>query len=552
MVELYTQESIESEPRSHTEAMESPDSDRWRAAEAEETESLESRGTWKVVPRPKNVNIVSCKWVYRVKRGARGEVTRYKARLVARGFTQIHGLDYQDTFAPVTRLETLRLLLALAVEKDWEVRQIDVKSAYLYGDLDEEIYMEVPEGYDAPEGHVLLLKKALYGLKQAGRQWYLRLKEEMGKFGLVQVKSEPHMFVARKVVKNKRCTLIVPVYVDDLFPIGDKVLTDEFELWLPERFDITPPADAHFFLGIRFSRNRTTDDPDNGPFISLDQDTFVESVLARITVELREYETPMTSTADLVPNPDPIENADPYQVRRYQSAIGSLMYIMLGTRPDLAFAVGKLARFSSNPSVDHFRALTRVFCYLKFSKSTALLYAKHDNPLSKVPIGFCDADWANSKGKEDKRRSISGNIFFLSRGPFSWSSKKQDLTAESTMESEYISLWLAGRQASWIRNVFDAIGLPLEAPLRINCDSQSAIALANRGEAEHKGSKHFDVKWHGTRDRVERNEIEVKYCPTSDNFADILTKPLAKERFAFITGFLGLVETQNCLDRAVP
>ena len=146
--------------------------------------------------------------------------------------------------------------MAIAVEKDWEVRQIDVKNAYLYGDLDEEIFMEAPQGYDVPDGHVLLLKKALYGLKQAGCQWYLILKEKMAKFGLKQVKLEPHTFVVQKVVNNKRCTLIIPVYVDNLFPIGDKVLTDKFEAWLPAYFDITPPVDAHFFLGIRMIRDR--------------------------------------------------------------------------------------------------------------------------------------------------------------------------------------------------------------------------------------------------------------------------------------------------------
>ena len=226
-----------------------PQSEEWFKAEAKEITSLESRGTWEIVPHPKDTNVISCKWVYRVKYGANGEVTRYKAQLIACGFTQIHGLDYSETFAPVTRLETLWLLLAMAVEKDWEVRQIDVKNTYHYGDLDEENFMEAPQGYDVPDGHVLLLKKVLYSLKQARHQWYLMLKEKMAKFGLKQVKSEPHTFVVHKVVEDKRCTLIIPVYVDDLFPIGDKVLTNEFKAWLLSYFDITPPVDAHFYWG---------------------------------------------------------------------------------------------------------------------------------------------------------------------------------------------------------------------------------------------------------------------------------------------------------------
>ena len=261
----------------------------------------------------------------------------------------------------------------MAVEKDWEVRQIDVKNTYLYGDLDEEIFMEAPQGYDIPDGHVLLLKKALYGLKQAGHQWYLMLKEKMAKFGLKQVKLELHTFVVQKVVNDKRCTLIIPVYVDNLFPIGDKVLTDKFEAWLPAYFDITPPVDAHFFLGIRMIRDCDRHIFDNGTsncYIALDQGAFVDSVLERLTITLKDFDSPMASTSNLLPNPDPKEDADPAVVRSYQSTIGSLMYIMLGTRPDLAFAVQKLSSFSSNPSVDHCRAIARVFGYLSKTRYT--------------------------------------------------------------------------------------------------------------------------------------------------------------------------------------
>ena len=171
----------------------------------------------------------------------------------------------------------------------------------------------------------------------------------------------------------------------------------------------------------------------------------------------------------------------------------------------------------------------------------------NENPISKWPFGFCDADWANGKSKEDKRCSISGNVFFLQAAPFSWSSKKQELTAESTTEAEYISLWLAGRQSAWIRNILGAIGQPMEKPLHIMSDSQSAIALVTRGEASHKGSKHFDVKFHATRDRVEWNKIEVMFCPTKDQIADGLTKPLTRERFTFMKNSFSLLPTSVIL-----
>ena len=269
-------------------------------------------GTREVVPRPQDRKVVSSKWVYRVKYDADGNVSRYKARLVARGYTQVLGVDYSETFAPVTRLETLRLLFGLAVQKDWEVRQIDVKTAYLCGDLDEEIFMEPPEGANVPEGHVFRLLKAIYGLKQAGRQWYQELRETMSKFGLTQVKSDPHTFVAHKVVKGTKYSLILPVYVDDLFPIGDKTLTDDFEKWIGNYFETTPPVDVHYFLGIRVTRTRTP----NNSYFTLDQTRFIESVLSRVTEPLKTYPTPLSSN-ELVPNPEPRETAKQETVRTY-------------------------------------------------------------------------------------------------------------------------------------------------------------------------------------------------------------------------------------------
>ena len=235
--------------------------------------------------------------------------------------------------------------------------------------------MEAPDGYNVPTGHCLLLRKALYGLKQAGRQWYLKLKGAMAKFGLAQVKLEPHTFVAHKVVGGKHCMLILPVYVDDLFPIGNKELTDEFEKWIPTYFDITPPVDAHFFLGMRISWSRQSGSTQgvSNAFIALDQLAFIESVLARVNVTLKDMKTPMTSTGHLEPNPEPVENNDPTKVREYQSAIGSLMYIMLGTHPDLGYVIGRLSQFSANPSIQHMQAVTRVFGYLAGQKGQCLI-----------------------------------------------------------------------------------------------------------------------------------------------------------------------------------
>ena len=541
-VELFISAYSSGEPTSFQEAINSPERDKWIAAMKEEFDSLGKHGTMELVPRPEGRKTITCKWVYRIKYDANGNVVRHKARLVARGYSQIHGLDYTETFAPVTRLETLRLLFALAVEKDWEVRQIDVKTAYLYGDLDEEIYMESPEGSDNPPDHVYRLRKVLYGLRQAGRQWYRKLKETMTAFGLTQVVSDPHTFVAQKMVKGIMRTLVLPIYVDDLFPIGDKELTDDFEAWIGDYFDITPPVDVHYFLGIRVIRNRY---PLKGaPYLAIDQENFVASILTRLIEPVKHYRSPLPSKEDLVENSEPKENANAETVRLYQSSIGSLMYIMLGTRPDLAYAVGKLARFSTNPSPDHLRALDRVFGYLEATRDTCLVYRRSTNKEGNRPYGYSDSDWA---GDTSNSISTSGHVFFLSEAAFVWTSKKQDVVAMSTAEAEYIALSLAGQQATWIRLFLEQVGLPLSTPLEVKCDNQAAIAIASSSEGSHKRKKHIRIKYHSIQFLVERNEVSLIYVPSLDNVADQFTKSLSSHHSESQFLALGLDSVSNLL-----
>jgi len=284
MVELYTSTSTPNEPKSYEDAKASADASKWISAMKEEIDTLEKRSTWEVVKRPKDKPVVSCKWVYHMKLNEAGEIVRYKARLVARGFSQTYGVDYKDTFAPVTRLETLRLMFVLAVEQNWEIRQIDVKNAYLYGDLDEEIYMEAAKGMDIPKGKVLRLKKALYGLKQAGRAWYTKLRSIMKQFGLTQVPCEPHLFAVQKTIKQREYTLIVPIYMVNLFPIGDKILTDQFEEYIGKYLDITILGNASFFLGIHVTRNRTTIPPS----LTIDQEVYAISILEKHNMNMNK------------------------------------------------------------------------------------------------------------------------------------------------------------------------------------------------------------------------------------------------------------------------
>ena len=532
-IELLSANVAPDEPKTYKSAVASKHSEQWTEAIATELKAMEDLGVWITVPRPQNSNVVSCKWVFKIKRDNDGNISRFRARLVARGFSQVYGDDYHDTYAPVTRLETIRLLFALAVEKDWEIRQIDVKTAYLHGNLDEEIFMEPPEGYDVPEGHVLLLKKALYGLKQAGRQWYQRLKAVVSKFKLKPLVNDPHTYVMHRTIKGVKKTLILPVYVDDLIPIGDKELCDEFEAWIQKHFDVTINGDATLFLGIHISRDRTADPPT----LCLDQRTFALEIVKRVNDNTqRPRATPLSSNEKLVKTPDNFTQGAE-ATRSYQSIIGSLMYLMLGSRPDLSYAVGKLARFSHNPSPEHILALIRTVSYVKRYPDFCLQYSRQNNGGAMQPTGFVDSDWAADVSDS---RSTAGYVFLLGNAAFSWYSKKQGHVSESTADAEYTALFRGGQQAFWLQQFHQQIGLKLADPVKIYCNSEAAITIA-QNQGTHTKSKAIRIETHSVRDRIENREIEVKYIASKNNTADIFTKSLPRELFESHRDCLGLI-----------
>ena len=537
-VALFAASAPHGEPSSYQEAMQSNESERWEAAMQEEWDSLKEMGMLIPVARPQNRKVIGCKWVYKMKVGVHGEVVRYKARLVAKGYTQIAGMDYRDTHAPVTRLESLRTLLALAAYEDWEVRQIDVKTAYLYGKLEEEIYMEAPDGIDIGEGQCFLLLKALYGLKQAGRQWYQELKRVVVKFGLRQLPSDPHTYVAHKLVDGKMRTLILPVYVDDLLPIGHKSMTDDFEVGIGKEFQVTPACDASYVLGIRVNRDRER------RRLSLDQANYANRILRTFIPESDRHlraRTPFP-TRSVFPNEG--ETLDKARIKQYQSAIGALMYLMMGSRPDLAFALGKLGSFASNPSEEHIELVKRVFYYVAHTKVMFLRYSPDEledgSPYYSV-YGYSDSDFAEKS--TEKRKSILGYVFYLGDAVTSWRSKKQETTATSTTEAEYVALYHACANALWLRHLFNDIGETVDGPISVNCDNAAAVLIAS-GEAPHNKVKHIETKYHRIQEWVDRRQVKIEQVGTNDNFADIMTKPLPRDHFMDMVTSLGLVPVQ--------
>ena len=348
------------EPETYEEAMSGPDAPLWKAACADELLSFTQTKLYDELERLRGHKIVDCKWVFKVKRGPDGEITRYKARLVARGFTQVEGIDYNETFAPVAKFTSIRTLLALAARQDLELHQMDVKTAFLHGDLNEEIYMNLPPGFRKPN-MVWKLKKGLYSLKQASREWYKKICTEFEALGFKRCQSDHGIFH----LSEGDALVIIAIYVDDLLILSKSSdAINKIKTKLKKRFEMTDLGEARWILGMEVTRNRTD------RTIGLLQHRYIQDILEQHGMaDCRPVSTPMVPNLTLEKLKEPEIDAT-----TYQSAIGSLMYVMIGMRPDLAHAVGVLSQFSANPGVAHWTALKRVFRYLHGNGDISIVF----------------------------------------------------------------------------------------------------------------------------------------------------------------------------------
>ena len=473
---------------------------------------------------------MKCKWVFKVRYQADGaSVERYKARLVAKGFTQIQGIDYEETFAPVARLESWRYLVALAAILDWEVHQIDFDQAYLNGTLDEEIYMEQPEGFVVEEGKVCRLLKALYGLKQAGRQWFLLLKSCLEDIGFVcHDTGDVSIFVRQRGGAHE----ILVVYVDDLTMMANSLhLIVETKQALQGKFRLKDLGELKHYLNIRVTRDR------GSRLIYLDQEVYINSVLKRFECHNSNPEpTPLAVSTKLEANPEDPSLCPQSRIKEYRSILGSLMYAMLGTRPDIAFAVSRLCQYQSNPSTAHMTAVRHVLRYLRGTSSLRLCLG-HDDENGDDLEGFTDADFASDT---DNSISMSGWAFFLGRGAVCWSARKQQSVAKGTFDSEYFAADEACQQLKWLDVFAEQIGRPLAKPVPLYCDNKSAVDASKAPNVKHR-SKHTRVRAHHVHEQFQSGLTELVRIPGVDNPADVLTKPLPADVHARHIATLGLV-----------
>ncbi|RVW52633.1 Retrovirus-related Pol polyprotein from transposon TNT 1-94 [Vitis vinifera] len=461
-------------------AMDDVDREKWQEAMKLEIESMYSNSVWELVDLPEGIKPIGCKWIYKRKRGPNGKVETFKARLVAKGFTQKEGVDYEDTFSPVAMLKSIRILLSIAAYYDYEIWQMDVKTAFLNGHLEETIYMVQPEGFVVKdqEQKVCKLQRSIYGLKQASRSWNIRFNEAIKSYGFEQNLGEPCVY---KQIGGDKVVFLV-LYVDDILLIGNDVESlSKVKNWLASQFQMKDLGEASYILGIQMTRDR------KNRLLALSQAAYIDK--------------------SSVQNPQ-----DEEKMRRvpYASAVGSLMYAMLCTRPDICFAVGVVSRYQSNPGLDHWILISNQI--------------------------------------ETLRKSTSGAVFTLGGGAIIWRSVKQTCVADSTMEAEYVAACEAAKEAVWLREFLKELEVVpnMHEPIRLYCDNSGAVANAKEPRNHRKG-KHIERKFHLVREIVSRGDVSVEKIASANNIADPFTKTLPARSFEQHLEGMGLRDMSHLL-----
>ncbi|KAL0418446.1 UNVERIFIED_CONTAM: Retrovirus-related Pol polyprotein from transposon RE1 [Sesamum radiatum] len=505
------------EPRSFKEANQSS---HWREAMNKEIEALEKNSTWELTELPAGKRAIGSRWVYKVKLNQDGSIERYKARLVANGYTQIEGIDFFDSLSPVAKTVTVRLFIAIATARHWPILQLDVNNAFLHGHLDEEVYMVPPEGYaKARDGLVCCLKRSLYGLKQASRQWNIELTSKLEAFDFKQSSHDHCLFTMR----TDSSFLALIVYVDDVLLTGDSLDSlSSVKHYLDDLFTIKDLGHAKFFLGLELARST------HGTFIT--QKKYLMDIVRDCHLEeAKPAATPLpvgikfdASNGPALPSPD-----------RYRRLVGRLLYLGF-SRPDISFAVQQLSQFLQHPREPHWDAALHLVRYLKGS-STLGLFLGTDSPLTLS--AFSDSDWASCL---DTRRSVTGYCVFLGGSLVSWKTKKQATVSRSSAEAEYRSMASTVCELLWISYVLGDFGITVVSPIPFHCDNKAAIHITEN-PVFHERTKHLDIDCHIVCDRFKSGFILPQHISTQHQVADLFTKALPAPQFTRLMSKLGML-----------
>ncbi|KAJ9553210.1 hypothetical protein OSB04_017255 [Centaurea solstitialis] len=479
------------EPTSYGEAVPGSESEQWQEAMEAEMQSMYDNQVWELTYLPQHCRAIGRKWGFKKKTDMDGNVHTFRARLVAKGFTQTHGIDYDETFSPVAML--MRILMAISAYFNYEIWQMDVKTAFLNGKLTEDVYMQQPEGFVDP-------------------------KNPNKEFGFTKSEFEPCVYTK---FSGSVVTFLV-LYVDDILLIGNDISTlQSVKAWLSKCFQMKDLGEAAYILGIKIYRNRSR------WLIGLSQGTYIDKILKRFRMdESKKGFIPMQHGIVLSKAQCPVSSEDQDKMKSvpYASAIGSIMYAMLCTRPDVAYSVSVTSRYQQNPGEAHWVAVKNILKYMRQTKEMFLVFGGSKDEISVT--GYTDASFQTDR---DDFKSQSGYIFTLNGGAISWKSSKQDTIADSTTEEEYIAASDAAKEAIWLKNFISDLRVvaSISRPVDIYCDNSGAVAQAKEPREHHK-SRHVLRKYHLIREIIGRGDVRICKIPTDENVADPLTMPIAR------------------------
>lgn len=508
----------ESEPTTFKQAINCSAKTEWKKSMLIEYESLLANDTWKLCELPVGRKAIDSKWVYKIKRNAIGEIERYKARLVIKGYSQVKGIDYDETYSPVARYSSIRFLLAMAAKFNMIIHQMDAVTAFLQGELSEEIYMQQPDGFNDKSGKVCRLNRALYGLKQSSRIWNDKLNDVLlCKLKFLRSTIDQCIYFKHSEMN----TIILAVWVDDIMIFSSNAtMCTKLKYDLSLHFHMKDLGEVKTLLGMNITRH--TDGS-----ISIDQQRYISSIIKRFNMEnCNPIDTPMDPNQKLSKEMCPKTDAEQQEMANipFQEAIGCIMYAAQISRPDICFAVGVLSRYNTNYGRAHWTAVKRVLRYLKGTIDMKLTFQPGD--IDEL-IGYCDADWA---GDLDKRRSTTGYMFQAQGGAISWATRSQPTIALSSTEAEFMSMVAAIQEALWLKRFESEIFLDAPKTIILYCDNQGALHLA-KNKNYHSRTKHIDVRKYFIQENLHHennpaNDIKMKllYKPTNEMAADIMTK----------------------------
>ena len=499
-------------PASYKEAMQSPESEKWKQAMSREMQSLIHNKTWKLSQLPAGRVTVKNRWVFAIKRDRKGHIMKHKARLVAKGFTQKKGIDFKDTFSPVVRHESLRILLAIAAHRRLTLTQFDVTTAFLHGVITEDLYMEQPEGFSDGSPKVCKLLKGIYGLKQSPRVWNENVDQTLKKMGMKQLQSDSCVYTDSHSPPH----IFISLFVDDGLILSEtEKQASDIIAKLRKVYDVTVTSGQRY-IGLEIDQTVAGD-------IVISQTAYITEVLTRFNMnECRAIKTPADCTVSLSKDMSPAKkDEDEMKSVPYMEVVGSLMYASTVTRPDISFATGKVAQFFSNPGPDHWKAAKRILRYLQGTRDMSIMYSKGEND-DMVLEAFADSDHA---GETDSRKSTSGVVLTLNGSPVSWFSRLQKCVSLSTTQSEHVSMAEATKEIMWTRDLLTECGEKQELPTVLYNDNTSALKLTTSKEF-HSRTKHILTKVHFVKDEVKRGTIATAHLSSTEMPADVLTKPL--------------------------